>query len=196
MGMGFRRVTKSSPSITVGAQNVNATRYLVVYYKRDGETNWYEWGGTGEGRITKNGVTKLTNPQGTDRSTLEYNYLQIRIDFVTDTAAQSPILEEFTLRFIMRPDCLYGHSFQIVAATNLKIGAGRRDLKTVRGIYSGIEAARASKTPIKFVDPFGVDWYGYIASVERRAVERHGRTERGGYPNIESRIIVNFVQLG
>lgn len=196
MHMGFRRVTKSTPSIIVDAQNVTTARYLVVWYNIGG-AGWLEWGGTGNGRITANGTTTLTNPvSGGTNSTIEYNYIQIRIDFVSDSSAQTPVLEGWTLRFIMRPATLYGHSFQIIAASNLKVGAGGRDLKTVRDIYSGIETARASAAPITLIDPFGVSVTGYISSVERRAIERHGRTNREGFPDIESVVVCNFVQVG
>jgi len=194
LDMGFRRVKKSTPSIIVEAQNVTAARYLVVYYNIDG-AGWVEWGGAAQGRIIANGVTTKTAPLGVANDTLEYNYIQIRIDFVSDAAAQSPILEGFTLKFIMRPAVLYGHSFSIVAATYAKVGAARRDSKTVRDIYSAINTARASTAPITFVDPFGVSHQGYVASVERRAVERHGRREREAYPDIESQIAVNFVEV-
>ena len=194
--MGFRRVTKSTPSIIVDAQNVTAARYLVVFYNIDG-AGWLEWSGTGNGRITANGTTTLTNPvSGGTNSTIQYNYIQIRIDFVSDAAGQSPILEGWTLRFIMRPATLYGHAFQIIAASNLKVGAGGRDLKTVRTIYSNINTARASAAPVTLVDPFGVSVTGYVSSTERRAIERHGRANREGFPDIESVIVVNFVQVG
>jgi hypothetical protein len=203
MGMGFRRVTKSTPSILVEARNVTANRYLEVHYQLDGGTI-FEWGGAADGtgstacRITSDGVTTLTNPTGDadGLGTLEYNYMQIIIDFVTDSSLQSPVLEGYTLRFIMRPQTLYGHFFNIVAASNLKVGASHRDLKSVRDIYSGINTARSSAAPISFTDPFGVTVQGYISSIERRAVERHGRTNREGFPNIESRILVNFVEVG
>ena len=195
MGMGFRRVTKSTPSVIIEAENVNSTRYLVVYYSIDGGT-FTEWGGSSNGRITSDGVTTLTNPLGGTNDTIEYNHLQIRIDWVTDTAAQSPVLEGFTLRFIMRPAVLSGHNFTIIAASNLKIGTSHRDLRTVRDIYSAVDTARASSAPITFLDPFGVSIQGYVSSVERRAIERHGRDERGGFPNIESRIVCNFVEVG
>lgn len=196
MSMGFRRVTKSTPSIIVEANNVTANRYLVIYYNIDG-AGFLEWGGTGNGRITSNGVTTLTNPvSGGTNSTLEYNYIQIQVNFVTDSTAQSPVLEGFTLRFIMRPATLYGHSFNIVAAQNLKMGAAHRDLKTVRDIYSAINTARASTSPITFIDPFGVSAQVYISSVERRAVERHGTYTQETFPDIESQILVNVVELG
>jgi hypothetical protein len=196
MHMGFRRVTKSTPSIFVDAENVTAARYLVVWYNIDG-AGWLEWGGTGNGRITANGTTNLTNPvSGGTNSTIQYNYIQIRIDFVSDSATESPILEGWTLRFIMRPATLYGHAFQIIAAGGLKIGSTHRDLRSVRDIYSAVETARASTAPVTLVDPFGVSVQGYVSSVERRAIERHGRTNREGFPDIESVIVVNFVQVG
>lgn len=195
MGMGFRWVKKSSPSIVIEAENCTAARYLVVYYNADNK-GWYEWGGTDKGRITKNGIVTLSDPTGIDKSTLEYNFIQIRIDFVTDSATESPILEGFTLRFIMRPAVLFGHSFVVVAASQQKIGATKRDTKSVYTIFSKLEEARASAAPIKFIDPFGVPHQGYIATLERRAVERHADTRREGRPDIESQITVNFVEVG
>ena len=196
MDMGFRRVTKSTPSIIIEADNLSTARYLVVWYNID-NAGWLEWNGTGNGRVTADGVTTLTNPvSGGTNSTLEYFHIQIRVDFVTDNTAQTPILEGMTLRFIMRPVTLYGHFFNIIAASNLKTGSSHRDLRSVRDIYSAINTARASTAPITFVDPFGVSVTGYVSSVERRAVERHGRTEREGFPDIESQIMCNFVEVG
>ena len=197
MHMGFQRVTKSTPSILVEAENVTAARYLVVWYSLDGAA-WTEWGGTGQGRITSDGLTTKSNPlaAAAGYSTIEYNHIRIRIAFVSDSSTQTPVLEGFTLRFIMRPATLYGHSFNIIAAKAVKVGSARRDVRSVRTIYKAIETARASKSPIVFVDPFGVEVNVYVASVERRAVERHGQRTEGGYPNIESQIIVNVVELG
>ena len=196
MDMGFRRVTKSTPSIIIEGDNLTTARYLVVFYNIN-NAGWLEWNGTNNGRITVDGVTTLTNPvSGGTNSTLQYNHIQIRIDFVTDATGQSPILEGITLRFIMRPATLYGHFFNIIAASNLKIGSSHRSLATVREIYTAVNAARASTAPITFVDPFGVSVTGYVASIERRAVERHGRQEPEGFPDIESQIMVNFVEVG
>ena len=195
MGMGFRRVTKSTPSIIVEASNVTSARYLEVYYNIDG-AGWNVWGTGTNGRITSSGVITLSNPLGGTNDTIEYNFIQIRIDFVSDSSAQTPVLEGWTLRFIMRPATLYGHSFSIIAASGLKVGAARRGLRSVRDIYSAIDTARASTAPISFTDPFGVTITGYIASTERVAVERHGRETRDGFPNIESRVLTNFVEVG
>ncbi len=201
MGMGFRRVTKSTPSIIVEGSNLSAARYLLVSYQLDGGTI-FEWGdrngstGNNNGHVTSTGITTLTDPTGAGNSTIEYNFIQVHIDFVSDSSAQTPVLEGWTLRFIMRPATLYGHSMSIIAASNLKVGAARRGLRSVRDIYSAIDTARASTAPITLVDPFGVSVTGYVASTERVAVERHGRETRENFPNIESRILVNFVEVG
>jgi hypothetical protein len=167
---------------------------LVVYYSIDGGA-FTEWGGAGNGEITSDGVTELTDPLGTGNSTIEYNYLILRVDFVTDIAGQSPILEGITIRFLMRPAVLYGHSFNIVGASHAEYGHFTDD-RTVKDIIDDLETARASTAPITLVDPFEVSHQGYISSVERRAVERHSLEEEGGSQDIEHIIRVNFVEVG
>jgi len=191
--MGFRRIQKSTPSMFIEASNVTSARYLVVYYSLNGGS-FTEWGGSGNGRITSNGVTELVNPLGTANSTIEYYYLKLRIDFVTDSGTQSPILEGITLRFILRPNVLYGHFFTIPASDRMRVGNSFAD-RTARDIYSALETARASVSPITFVDPMGESHQGYLSSIERRAITRHGLETREDFPDIENAITVNFVEI-
>jgi len=196
LDMGFRRVKKSTPSMFIEVDNVNSSDYVGVYYSLDGDS-FVEWGGsdTTSYQVATTGVVELSDPLGTGNTTIEYNFLQLRFDFVTTVSTSSPILEGYTLRFIMRPNTLYGHAFQVIAAKDLKTGAGARQLKSVRDIYSELETARASAAPVTFVDPFGVSHQGYISALERQAIERHGRAEREGFPDIESVVQINFVEI-
>jgi hypothetical protein len=195
MEMGFPWVDKSSPSITIEADNCTSARYLTIYYRIDDETTWHEWGGTGNGRITSNGATTLWNPAGSQNTTVEYEYLSLRIDFTTDATAQSPILESMTLRFIMRPDVLFGHFMQIPVATRMRTGAAAMTLDRAKDIITEVKKARASKSPVPLVDPYGAEVYGYISSYQQRALEQHGSGVREGNPDIESVIEINYVEL-
>lgn len=191
--MGFRWVTKSTPSVFVEAENVTANRYLTIYYSIDGGS-FTEWGGSGNGKVTSDGITEKSNPLGATNSTLEYKQIQIRVDFTTDSTSQSPILEDITLRFIMRPNVLYGHTIQVVLGRDVKSGTGVL-MTTPRALISQLETARASTAPITFSDPFGIDHQGYVSAIERVSLERHGEATPEGYPDIEGIATVTFVEV-
>jgi hypothetical protein len=138
----------------------------------------------------------MFDPTGLDRSTIEFNYMRLRIDFVTDSATETPILEGITIRFIMRPKTLYGYSFQIPAGTFIKKGTSGRDNRTANEIIEDLRTARESYAPVSFVDAQGNQLMCYIASYEERAVQYYAGQEIGGTPNIESVVTVNLVELG
>ena len=196
LDMGFRRVRKSTPSIIVGATNCNATRYLRLYYRLDDASTWAAWGGNDSvsNIVDSDGVTELTNPLSASyTNSIEYNHMVLRTDFVTDTDANSPILEDLTVRFLMRPDVAYGYSFAIVAASEAQFGTSAPDTRSVAEILADLKTARDSKSPINFIDPFGVTHKAYISSYNEQAVEWHG--ERRGLADIEHRVLVNLVSV-
>lgn len=184
LDMGYRRVKKSMVSLMVEASNVTSSVYLKAYYSLDGGS-WVYWGD-----ITDNGVTELTHPGG-DRSK-EFNYMQVRIDFVTDSAAQSPILEGWTLRFIMRPNVLYGWNFNIVASTDLE-RARQKDTRTVNQVISALREARDSKEPIPFTDLRGRTTYGYVTAITENPRERRAPDSP---EDVEYYLNVNFIETG
>lgn len=184
LDMGFRRIRKSTPSILVEASNLASDRYIDIYYSIDGG-NYLLWG-----RVQNNGITELTNPSGL--STIEYNYLNLAVTFITNNPEQTPILEGITVRFLLRPDVFYGYNFNIIAADNYIYG-NRQDNRSPYEILEELKVARDSKRPIEFVDIFNGVHYGYISSLTILAAERHEISE-DGKPNIESRINVNFVE--
>ena len=197
--MGFRRVTKSTPSLLVGASNIlkdggASERYLQVYYSLDGGA-WTAWGGVDgtSNVISANGVTELTNPTGGSLSTIEYNYVMLRVDFFTEAATQTPVLEDLTLRFLMRPAVAYGYSFAIIASKFAEFNKHRDD-REPWDVISALRTARDSKSPIAFTDPFDNTSQVYISSIQEQAVELHP-DERGATVNLESRVLVNLVQV-
>lgn len=183
--MGFGRVKKSMPSLLIEASNVTTARYLTVLYKLDFDASWTTWG-----TITQNGVTELTFP-GTLR-TREFNFIKFKIQFTTDSATQSPILETFVVRFLMRPEVLYGYSFQIPLSDYIEYGP-YKDSRTSRQILDDLETARDSKAPIEFIDIFGRQHYGYITSMDGRAVER--QSDDLGNSRVEAVLHVNFIEV-
>lgn len=187
MDMGFRQVQKSVQSLHVEARNVNATRYIRVYFSRDGEA-WVHWKD-----IKDEGVIELINPGGF--RTIEFNYLNVRFDFVTDTATESPILEGYTMRFIMRPDVRWGYSFDVVATSYVE-NEGTQDERTAAEIKQDLRLVRNSKRPVSFIGLLGEEIYGYLTSMKEQPVYRTLSADGGdGTMYIEFVLSCNFVQM-
>ncbi len=161
------------------------------------ENEWLPWGGTDgvTNLISVNGNTILTNPTGVSNSTLEYYNMALKVEFVTEDFTQTPVLEDLTVRFLMRPEDLYGVSFAIVAASHVEHGM-QQDSRTAHDILSDLKTARDSKAPIEFIDIYGTTRQVYVSAVRIQAIEQHVGDYEGGVPNIEHRVIVNLTEVG
>ncbi len=182
--VGFRRVQKSMTSLLVETKNLTSTCYINVYYALDGG-DWVYWD-----RIINNGVIDLNHPGGA--LSREFNYMQIRFDFVTDSATQSPILEGYTLRFIMRPVTKMGYNFTVIAATSSQHGL-YEDSRTSAEIIAELFAFRNSISPIELIDIQGVSHFGYVTSIQETPVARTVG-QSGQDSDIEYRYLVNYVE--
>lgn len=163
MDMGFRRVIKSMSSLFVEVRNVTDTRYIQVYYSLDG-SEWELWD-----TLTDNGMNELRYPGG--YQTVEFNYAMLRFDFVTDDATQSPILESYTMNFIMRPITRMGYSFQIVAATNYENDM-YVDGRSAKDIIAELREIRNSKAPVNFTGIAGEEILGYLTAIGESPIYR------------------------
>lgn len=180
---GFRRVKKSMANLLVEARNCSDTTYLRVYYALDGGS-WILWRD-----VKENGIITLNNPGGAP--TREFTYIQFRFDFITSNSAQSPILEGYTMRFIMRPLTKMGYSFTVIAANNYQYGL-YEDNRTPQEIYNEIMEFRNSIAPITITDMFGVEHVGYLTSLQEQPIYRN---VEGSESQLELRYQLNFVEI-
>lgn len=183
---GFRRVTKSSPSILIQADNViNGTIHVEV--KWDDQIGW-----TRIGTITSGGMHEFNfAPVNIYTKTIEYKHATFRFIISTNNENNTPIIENFTLRVLMRPDTFYGFNFDIVASKGFSYdGVVFEDQP--EEIMNYIKQLRDSKAPIQFVDPFGSTYYGYISSVNATTLELFENDSEA--TNFETIINVNFVE--
>jgi hypothetical protein len=186
LDMGFRRVKKSMASLLVEARNCSATQYLSIYFQLDGDGTWHLWD-----TIITNGVIELDTPAGF--LTREFNYVNIRVDFTTATATSSPILEGYTLRFIMRPDTLLGFNFWIVGANQLQ-NEMAEDERSSAQIREDLLVVRNSKAPVLLIGLEGDEHWGYLTSFTGQPVFRI--PNEGEVPDeIEWRFQINFVEV-
>jgi hypothetical protein len=181
--VGFRRVIKSMDRVFVETQNCNTTSYLKVYYALDGGS-WVHWRD-----IKESGVIELENPGGI--FTREFNWMQLRFDFVTSSSTQSPILEGYSISFIMRPETRMGYNFNIMAVTNYEYGTYTDD-RTAQEILDDLKAVRNSPSPVELIDIYGRSHRGYVTAIQEQPVFRQ---LEGDAVDIEVMYNVNFVEL-
>lgn len=186
IGAGFRWIKKSTPIIVMETANCNKTRYITVYFQLDGSGTWVKWDD-----IKRNGVTTLRNPGGA--LTREYNYIQFKFEIVTDTATESPILEGYTIKLLLRPEVAYGYSFDVPARSKAISGMDE-DWKTSGEIKELIRDARASFSPISLISPTGDEMLGYITSYNENVVTLNPLPD-DGEENAEMVIRCNFLEL-
>ncbi len=182
---GFRRVKKSMSHLIVEARNVSATYYIRVYYALDGGS-WILWKD-----ITAPGIIELTSPGGA--RTREFNYIQFRFDFITASATNSPILEGFTMRFIMRPVTRMGYNFVVIAANQISTGM-YEDSRTSQEIIDDLFSLRNSIMPVDLIDIRGHTHTGYVTAIQEMPVARTVG-QSGAEADIEYRYTVNFVEV-
>jgi hypothetical protein len=161
---GYKWVRKSAPAIKITGENLTTRRYILVEYALDGETTYHELG-----RVVSNGSTELRFPSKT--GTVEFFWIGIRVQLVTDDAAQSPILTDLTLRYIMRPEFVPGWSFQIPAASFMRYGDRQSSLRSSE-IKEKLIGVRSSAAPVTFIDVDGSEHLVNITSIRGQLAER------------------------
>jgi hypothetical protein len=183
LDMGFRRVQKSMDKMYIETANLSSTVYLKVYYSLDGG-DWVHWRD-----VKENGIIELKNPGGS--TTREFYYMQLRIDFVTGSSTQTPILEGYSLSFIMRPITRLGFNFNIILTDYYEHGMHQDD-RTTQEMYDDLLELRDSVSPIELIDIYGISHTGYITAIRGQPTFRE---EKGDEYVIESMFNVNFVEV-
>jgi len=118
----------------------------------------------------------------------------LRVTLDTDDAAQTPVVEDITIRYIMRPGTVYGWLFEIVGATYARYADYIMD-QTSNEIKAALKAARDSAPPIPYMDLDGENYWVYLTSFNGRVVEIN---DRDGVENgaIEYRFRISLVETG
>jgi len=193
---GFKEVYKSTPSCLIAGSNCDTGQYLELYYTLGPSTDWLPWGGDSgvSNVLTSDGTKKFMEPTGADKSTVEYEYINFKVDFVSSNSTGTPVLEGFYPRVLVRPDTLWGWGFTINASANAQYGTEQSD-KTVKEILDELKVVRDSKAPVDFRDIYNDEYKVYITSVTETSIEEH--VDRpGADPDIEARVMLNLVQVG
>jgi len=171
------RVDKSYASLFLDAEFPTSTS-IIVYYRVDDDTALTTLG-------TFNSATKTV----AFPSTLIGKRIQPVFNLQTSNSARSPILRAFVLKLMIRPDTLYGISCEVLVEDDLFApGRSRLPMGKATAIRTALKAARDSKTPITFVNPWGESTSAYVASL--RFVIRE-MEETGKVPTVARITVVN-----
>ena len=179
LDFGFRRVKKSFAEMDIEVYNVAAGRYVALDYSADGGP-WYRLGYT-----TQSGVTQFNMSP-----TVQANKLDVRLDFQTSDIDQSPILRNFTLKAMVRPDVLYGHQMMVLGADQIQMLDGMQHTLSSEEQKNILETIRDSKAPVLYVDPFGIEHEAYISSCTFRNLQRRPGEKRSNFT-----AIINIVEV-
>lgn len=176
---GFRRVTKSFAEIDIEATNLLApNRYIGVEYSADNGA----WNVLGNATVS--GVTELPmNP------TVEAKKLDVRLNFKTGDSAQSPILRNVSVKYMVRPNVLYGHRLTILGGDEVHMLDGRTLKASSEVQRQWLRAARNSKAPVVFITPFGEQKTGYLSTLQFGNLQR-----RPGEPRSNWTCVTNIVE--
>jgi len=168
---GFRRVTKSFAEVSIEASNLLAPyRYVGVSYSADG-VDWHDLGSA-----TVSGVTELQmNP------TVEANKLEIRLNLKTGDSTQSPIVRNVAVKYMVRPNVLYGHRLTVLGGDEVHMLDGRTLKASSEVQREWLRSARNSKAPVTFVTPFGEERVGYMSTLQFGNLQRRPGEARSNW---------------
>lgn len=167
------------------------TRSVLVEYQLDGG-DWVTLG-----TISDQGTVELSfagDPPTKEPPSVQYNFMSLRLTLVTDHANYTPVVEDVTIRYIMRPGTVYGWSLDIVAASYERYGDHIMDA-TAGQIKSDLKADRDSAAPLPFVDIDGMEYWVYLTSLNGRLVESG---DKGGTEDVALEYLfrVSLIETG
>lgn len=181
---GFRRVAKSFPAMWIETDNCTSSRYIRVKYSLDGGS-WVTWVD-----VKTDGVQRLSFPGGA--LSQEFNYIQFAFQFITTSSSYTPVMEGATLMVMLRPEVLYGYSFEVTLAKDMLTG-GYEERRTPENIKKQLRDLRDSKYPIKMITPIGEEVWGYISSLTETMNELN-EAEEGFRVDPEMTVQVSFIE--
>jgi hypothetical protein len=173
---GFIDVDKTFRSIRVWTNNCSATQTIAVDFAIDGNIDSDTW--TSIGEINTSPFQAIDFPDCVTNTTYGKK-IQLRFNFATAAAAQSPILEAFAVKYMLRPDAVWGWQVSIIIADQIR-GLKEQVMHdfTAEEQITALEAARDAKCPSTLTDPWGDDYPVFVSAVKQIGAEwKHGGQE-------------------
>lgn len=155
---GFVDVNKAYKALRVRTNNCSATQTIAVYYSID-DGAW-----TSLGTVNTSPYQELTFSAG-----VYAKKIQFRFDFATATAAQTPVLEAYALKYMLRPTTVWGWQLPILVADDVRQLDGRvgRDFTAAEKL-TALEAARDSTSVCTLTDIDGSSHSVWVTAMSTR----------------------------
>lgn len=157
--LGHKRITKSYASVALEGEFPTNTS-VIIKFRVDANTAW-----TSLGTVTSS-LQEIDFPANTTGKRV-----QLQLDLQTSTSTNTPIIRAVIIKQMMRPDVLYGVSFEAILMDNLGTPEGLALAHDAAELRTALMAARDSKTPITFTDIHGDSASAYISSLRFILVE-------------------------
>jgi len=162
---GLKVVDKCLKTLFMHTNNCISTRYIKVYYRTTGET-WIELG-----TVTQSPLQEL------DLANVVGKYMDLRFDFVTDVATETPVLEAYAVKHLARPPTIYGYTLTLdIGNAVLRTGRTVDQAQTGRALRSALYAARDSAVPITVENLFNESRQMIVTALN---ISDARRTEKG-----------------
>ena len=174
----LRNVDKCYHELVMQTENCTSARYITVYYRTSGST-WVSLG-----NVTQSPTQTVSLSDVTGR------YIDFRLDFVTDSATETPILEGWVLRYLARPATIYGYVVSCLVADTVRglDGKIKRDY-TFEQLDDALRAARDSSVPITLITPRNQSKSVVVSSYSQAQLDYTVRTRR-----LEGLVVLNLVE--
>jgi len=130
----------------VGANLSASVRYLAVYYRTEETADF-----TLLSTVTTEPVQTVTIGQSSRK-------LQLRFDFISTQAYDSPQMLGYALRYTARPDVQERFQFQVLLANGLRLHNGAVDLRPLATQWADLKTARQAQTAVTLVDEEGTSY--------------------------------------
>jgi len=187
---GLQEIDKCFKSVTLRTNYLAAgTRTISVEYSLDGgawKTDLTDAGGTGDNTVDQSPVQTLYFPSDTTGK-----QIQLRFNLQTTDSSTSPVLEAFSVKYMLRPVTTWGWRLIVTCAEEEKTLDGRRDSITGKAKLAALRTARDSTAPITFYDPWGDSHTVYLSSLQVIGREH----KPGGGEALETQVQITLVEV-
>ena len=172
IALGLLEIIKNIRRLRGRGYNVDSGTTIVIQYQGNDDGSWRTLA-----TINSTGITTSANLTADN----EYNWVQMRFNFTTDTAGDTPIIDWYAIDMIARPTTVYGYQIAIEVGDFLETRGGTLGMETTgRDIRLNLRAARDDATPITLITPWSESVTVWVTAYRMINLERNpGEAPRG-----------------
>lgn len=159
------QMPKGFGSIRIWARNVTSARYITVYYRLISTDGWTQIG------VVMDNVypNPVTIPFDTSTKAIGANALQLRFVLTTDSAVQTPVMTDFSVKYLNRPLNVNGYSMTVnLSEGQVLLGDNGAETATMATRIGYLKKIKDSQVPIVYTDRQQIRHLVYISKLSKR----------------------------